>query len=67
MGAPARAIERIWATEASVSLVSVLVIDCTATGRSPPIVVRPMRTSEVSRRRNRVMFMGYDIFVRYSA
>lgn len=42
MGAPARAMRSIWATQAAVSRVSVLVIDCTATGCVPPIVQAPM-------------------------
>ena len=47
---PARSIRSIWAAQASVSLVSVLVIDCTATGCPPPITTRPMRTSPLGRR-----------------
>ena len=50
MGAPARAMRSIWATQAAVSRVSVLVIDCTATGCPPPITTRPMRTSQLGRR-----------------
>ena len=41
---PARSIRSIWATLASVSFVSVLVIDCTATGSPPPITTSPIRT-----------------------
>ena len=62
MGPPARAMRAIWATLASVSQVSVLVIDCTATGCVPPIVVPPMRTSQVGRRRYSERFMCGDNF-----
>jgi len=54
----------IWATQAAVSRVSVLVIDCTATGCVPPIVQAPMRTSCVARRRycvrSIIFFRFYD-------
>ena len=52
----------IWATLAIVSFVSVLVIDCTATGRSPPIVSHPMRTSHVGRRLNVVKSISCVVF-----
>ena len=62
MGAPARAMRSIWATQAAMSRVSVLVIDCTATGCVPPIVQAPMRTSCVARRRywSIIFFRFYD-------
>ena len=50
MRAPARAMRTTCAALASVSLVSVLVIDCTATGRPPPITTPPIRTCVVARR-----------------
>jgi len=55
---PARSIRSIWATLAAVSLVSVLVIDCTATGCPPPMVTPPMRTSHAGRRMNFSRFIA---------
>ena len=52
MRPPAAAMRPIWATQASVSLVSVLVIDCTATECAPPMVTGPNETSHDGRREN---------------
>src|SRR3972149_4971307 len=47
---PVATICSIWATVAPTSRVSVLVIDCTMTGASPPIVSGPTLTARVLRR-----------------
>ncbi len=47
---PARASAATWATVASMSAVSVLVIDWTTTGAPPPTLTSPTITATVSRR-----------------
>ena len=51
---PAPAMRRTCAAEASVSFVSVLVIDWSRIGLSPPTPTVPIRTSSVGRRERRV-------------
>src|SRR6266851_4884573 len=48
---PARASSATWAVVLWASAVSVLVMDCTRIGASPPISARPTRTCRVLRRR----------------
>src|SRR3984893_11087158 len=60
---PARARAATWAAVASTSAVSVLVIDCTAMGASPPTVTPPTLTG-IERRRVRLSItQGYITFV----
>jgi hypothetical protein len=47
---PARASAAVWATVASMSAVSVLVIDCTTMGAPPPTTTPPTFTGTVRRR-----------------
>ena len=48
---PASIIRMLWATVPGTSMVSVVVMDCTRMGLSPPNANAPMRTSRVERRR----------------
>src|SRR5262245_22610198 len=59
---PARAKATTWATVASTSAVSVLVIDCTTIGASPPTVTLPILTGIARRRAFVSMRLGYIIF-----
>ena len=55
---PARASAAHWRAVASTSAVSVLVIDCTTIGASPPMVTPPTLTGMESRRGARRLVMA---------